>query len=76
MESVRSELTLGYLDDVATGGDAVTVETRAMFTSDDINLAETSASKVLFLGAPLPASSTWHWKVKAGSRGGYHCNWN
>ena len=85
LESVRSELVLGYLDDVAMGGEAMcllkdflnleaagkkiglelnrskcevighTVETRAMFTSYGINLPETSASEVIFLGAPLLA---------------------
>ena len=83
LESLLSELVLGFLDDVTLGGDAACVmkdfilleaaakqhglelnlnkceivglsdKTRSFFTSDGINLPETSPADVILSGAPL-----------------------
>ena len=85
LESLQSELVLGFLDDVAVGDEAETVirdfillettakniglevkrskcevvghtnETRNMFRAHNITLPETTASTVIFLGAPMSA---------------------
>ena len=83
LESLQSELVLGYLDDITLGGDAAvclqdflhmeeaaeriglcmnrskcevighTDASRTLFTTNNVNLPETSLSTVTLLGAPL-----------------------